>query len=471
MNAPLNVPPNVSLVTGATTVVQAVPASVPSALIAFADLEDRARQAKTLPELIFTIVNETFGILPYRQAVLWELDSRKATKLRLVSGLTKLGDDSPNSIFLRRLGREISKRLGDDGEYYVGSEFKGALQKEWPEYLPSYLLTFLIKDQWGQPRAIVGFALEDEASEPAQEWVIRLLGAYGHAWGALTGQRRKARSGWWKKPGVWIGLSLLALLALFIPVSLSVLAPTEVIAFDAQAVSAPMDGVIKVFHIQPNQVVKKGDLLITLDDTSLKSRREVAQKQLQVARADSLSAQQRAFTSDQSRGELASLNGRVAEREAEIQTIDEMLTRIDIRAARDGIAVFGDINDWQGKPVVTGERIAQLADPNDTGVLVWLPVADAINLEAGAPFRLYLQVAPLKPLEGKIVQTSYQVNLAPDGVASYRLRGRFENLDAEAKALARVGLKGTAKLYGAKAPLGYYLFRRPLSTLRELTGF
>jgi multidrug resistance efflux pump len=460
---------NAPLITGAT-VIQSVQSAQPAALVTFADLEERARQAKTLPELIFTIVNETFGLLPYRQAVLWELDTRKATKLRLVSGLTKLGDDSPNSIFLRRLGRDIAKRLADDGEYYVATDFKAALQKEWPEYLPSYLLSFVIKDQWGQARALIGFALEDEASELQQEWLIRLLGAYGYAWGALAGKRRQTKSGWWKQPGVWAVGAVLSLAALFIPVSLSVLAPTEVIAFDAQAVSAPMDGVIKQFHVQPNQAVKKGDLLISFDDSSLKSRKEIAQKQLQVARADSLSAQQRAFSSDQSRGDLASLNGRVAEREAEIQAIDELLSRIELRAARDGIAIFGDVNDWQGKPVVTGERIAQLADPKDTGVLVWLPVADAINLEAGAPFRLYLQIAPLKPLEGKIVQTSYQVNLGPDGVASYRLRGRFEALDESELALARVGLKGTAKLYGAKAPLAYYLFRRPLSTLREQTG-
>ncbi len=461
---------NAPLITGATTVLQAIPAAAPPALITYADLEERARQAKSVRELIFTIVNETFGLLPYRQAVLWELDSRKATKLRLVSGLTKLGDDSPNSIFLRRLGRDIAKRIGDDGEYYVATEFDSRLQKEWPEYLPNYLLSFVIKDQWGNERAIIGFALEDEAAEPQLEWVMRLLGAYGHAWGALTGQRTQLRSQWWKKRGVWAAAGVLSLLAMFIPVSLSVLAPTEIIAFDSQAISAPMDGVIKTFHVQPNQAVKKGDLLITLEDTSLKSRREVAQKQLQVARADSLSAQQRAFSSDQSRGELAGLSGKVAEREAEIQAIDELLSRIDIRATRDGIAIFGDVNDWQGKPVVTGERIAQLADPKDTGVLVWLPVADAINLEAGAPFRLYLQVAPLKPLEGKIVQTSYQVNLGPDGVASYRLRGRFDSLDTEGQTLTRVGLKGTAKLFGAKAPLGYYLFRRPLATLRELTG-
>ena len=249
------------------------------------------------------------------------------------------------------------------------------------------------------------------------------------------------------------------------------LSGAEVIAFDAMAIAAPMDGVIKTFHVTPNQIVKKDAPILSLDDSSLRSRREVAIKQLAVSKADALAAAQKAFASDQSRGDLANLNGRVAEREAEVAALDDMLTRVDVKAPRDGIAVFGDVNDWQGKPVVTGERIAQLADPNDVGVLIWLPVADAIALKQGSPIKLFLQVAPLKPLNATIVQTSYQVSLSPEGVASYRLRARFELLDKEEAAIARVGLKGTAKIFGEKASLGYYLFRRPLASLRELTGW
>ncbi len=463
MNAPLNV-----TVSNSSQAANAANAT----MVAFADLEERARQAKSVQELIFIITNETYGLLPYRQAVLWELDTGKRTKLRLVSGLTKLTDDSPNTIFLKRLGKEIATRLGDDGEYFVSTDFKSKLAQEWAEWMPDYLLCFYIKgpNANDRPRAIVGFALENEATELQQEWLIRLLGSYGYSWGALTGQRQKMSSGWWRNRLLWGAAAVLSLLAMFIPVRLSVLAPTEVISFDAIAVSAPMDGVVKEFKVTPSQVVKKGDVLLTLEDTTLKSRRDVAVKQLAVAKADALAAAQRAFASDQSRGELAALNGRVAEREAEITAIDDMLARVEVKAPRDGIAVFGDVNDWQGKPVVTGERIAQLADPKDNGLLIWLPVSDAINFDVGAVVKVYLQVAPLQPLSAKVVQSSYQVSLAPDGVASYRLRARFDGLDESELRQARVGLKGTAKIYGEKAALGYYLFRRPLATLREISG-
>ena len=183
-----------------------------------------------------------------------------------------------------------------------------------------------------------------------------------------------------------------------------------------------------------------------------------------------MSAAQKAFDNAQSRSELASLNGKVAERQAEVAYVDELLKRIEVRSPGQGVLVFGDINDWQGKPVVTGERVALLADPKDAGVLIWLPVSDAINLEPGAPVKLYLQIAPLKPLSATLSQTSYQAAQSPEGISAYRLRAKFDSLDEEQLKLARIGLKGTAKIFGERAPLAYYLFRRPLSTLRERTG-
>ena len=147
------------------------------------------------------------------------------------------------------------------------------------------------------------------------------------------------------------------------------------------------------------------------------------------------------------------------------------MARIEIRAASDGVVVFADINDWLGKPVITGERVALLGDPQSAGVMIWLPVADAIETEPGAPVRLFLQVAPLEPLQASLSQTGYQATLSPDGIASYRLRARFDGLTPEQGELARIGLRGTAKIHGDRATLGYYLFRRPLAALREWLGW
>jgi hypothetical protein len=98
---------------------------------------------------------------------------------------------------------------------------------------------------------------------------------------------------------------------------------------------------------------------------------------------------------------------------------------------------------------------------------VWLPVADAINLDVGAPIRLFLNTQPLSSLSASLLETSYQPVMSPANVSSYRVRGRFDK-DATG---ARIGLRGTARVSGEWTCLGYYLLRRPIAALREWTGF
>ena len=263
-------------------------------------------------------------------------------------------------------------------------------------------------------------------------------------------------------------LGALVLVLLFLlPIRQAALAPAEIVALDAATVASPLDGVIKTIHVRPNQMVKTGQPLFSLDDTTLRNRLEVAQKSIAVADAELLATTQKAFDNAQSKGELALLGGRAFEKRAELAAVQAQLARIDVVASHDGVAVFGDPDDWLGRPVSTGERIMLLANPDKPGVLIHLPVADAIALEIGAPVKLFLTVRPLSPLDGKVTETSYQAVLSPDGVASYRLRAVFD----DANNLARIGIRGTAKVYGGWVCLGYYLLRRPLATLREWSGW
>jgi Barrel-sandwich domain of CusB or HlyD membrane-fusion len=447
---------------------------------AFVHLEERARAAKSVRELLFSLANESWQLLGQRQAFVWDSRAENHSRLRVVSGIAQLGEDSPFTVWLKRLGTWLAKQVKKQpGAQYVSiDDVHPNLQEGWKEWLPDYLFVVPVLVPNRGQQAIVAYALDDGLDDTQAELAQRLADAYGHAWSGLEpkvkqGFFSRGYTGWRSLPRKLFAptLLLLAALAMFIPIRLSVLANAEIIALDAAVISAPLDGVIKTFHVQPNQAVKKDEPLFTLDETSLKNRREVAFKQLQVAKADAMAAQQKSFESETSRSELAGLNGRVAERQAELASVEDQFSRILVRAPATGVVVFGDINDWLGKPVTTGERVALLADPKDAGVLVWLPVSEAINLEAGAQIKLYLQVAPLKPLAATLTQTSYQAALSPDGISAYRLKAQLQLSTAEEQALARIGLKGTAKIYGEKASLGYYLFRRPIAFARELTGW
>jgi hypothetical protein len=428
-------------------------------------IEGRALEAPTLAALRFTIVNETHALTPFRQAALFEPEG---TKLRLVaaSGLASVANDSPFAVWLNRFAQRFPS---EDGVHRLNYEDASAEDEpNWSEWLPDHLLLVPLKSKQGELRGWVMYAREEPWSDSDAALLQRLHATFGYCHAALGRTQQSAWSGLrklFKHRKRWLLVGALVL-SLLIPVRLSVLAPAEVIALNAKAVSAPQDGVIGSFAVQPNARVKAGDLLFSLDDSALLNRRQVALQGLEVAKADAHVAQQRAFGDAKSKSEVAVALGRVREKEAELAAVESQAQRVEIRAEQDGVAIFADTNDWIGRPVQTGERVMQLAQPEDSGVLIWLAVADAINLELDAPVRLFLHTEPLSPRAAKLIEASYQSSLSPDSVAAYRLRASFD----EGTELPRIGLRGTARISGDWVLLGYYLFRRPLSTVREWTG-
>lgn len=440
-------------------------AMTPQTLAGLLHLSQQGMGSKTLASLGFVIANETLVLVNYRQASVFDVAVNGKYRLLTASGLVSVAEDSPFVVWLNRFaqtfpksGSCISLSFSD-----APTEFK----EGWQEWLPDQLLVSPLADSDGRTAGLVMYAREEPWRDAELAMLKYLHLAYGHCMAAL-GQRREGvgyrtrlalqgRSKW-----IWAALAAI----LLIPVRLSALAPAEVVALNAMAVSAPQDGVVGAVYVQPNAPVKAGDALFSLVDTTLSSRREVALKGLAVARSEALTAEQRAFDDVKSKGELAAASGRVREKEAELAAADALLARVTVKAERDGLAVFVDPNDWLGRPVQTGERVMQLANPLDTGVLVWLPASDALNLETGAAIRLFLHTQPLSPLNAALYQTSYQATPSPDGIAAYKLYARFDNDLGK----QRIGLRGTARVSGGWALLGYYIFRRPIAAVREWTG-
>ena len=92
----------------------------------------------------------------------------------------------------------------------------------------------------------------------------------------------------------------------------------------------------------------------------------------------------------------------------------------------------------------------RIADPSKVEVTINLPVSDAIILNEGAPVELYLDSNPLKPVKATMISASFPTD--------------------SGQTLPRIGLRGTAKVYGDEVRLGYYLLRKPLLAVRQWTG-
>lgn len=436
----------------------------PQLLLAVAALEERARAADSPAALAFSIANDAYPLLGFRQALVFDA----AWALRAVSGLALPTEDSPYLVWLRRTARWLETLPGGDGGRWVGAGDAGIpveVAEGWAEWWPAGFWLLNLVDRSGQGVGAALF-LMDMPPEPAVAGqVARLAATWGYCWGALGGARPPRR---WRLTGRRrrIAAAVLLVVAL-LPVRQSALAPAEVVPAEAVIVASPLDGVVHRFHVRPNQAVEAGAPLFSLDETTLRSRLDVAAKAVAAADAELHAASQRAFENAQSRSEVALLSGRAEEKRAELAAIRGQLARIDVVAPRAGVAVFGDPNDWLGKPVATGERILLVADPARPAMQIHLPVADAIALEPGAPVKLYLSTHPLSAIEGRVVETSYQAVTTPDGLAAYRLRAAIEGDAGD----ARLGLRGTAKIYGNWTVFAYYVLRRPLAALREWSGW
>ncbi len=435
-------------------------------VLELAALRDKALQADSLNALAFSMANDLYPLLHFHQALVFA-QRGQGFELLQVSGLTRPSEDSPYLVWLRRASRWVASQVPDQTPVWLDRDSvqpPAEIAEGWDEWWPRGLWCLPVHERDGQRLGLLLILLEQAPQPLAQQAVPSLLQTWAYCWVALTRQRRLLH---WhlSRRQVLLTCAVLAAL-LLLPVRQTALAPAQIVSRQAQIISSPIDGVIEQIQVRPNQAVEAGTPLFSLDETTLRSRAEVLGKEVAVADAELSAASQRAFDNPQSKGELTLLEGRAKQRRAELAAVQAQLKRTRVVSPRSGVAVFSDPNDWLGKPVVTGERILQVADPAQPAMLIQLPVADAIALEPGAEVTLFLTAYPLTPLKGKILETSYQARSTDDNVVAYRLLASIEDSPAH----ARLGLHGTAKLYGGRVMLGYYLLRRPLATLRAWTG-
>lgn len=447
-------------------------------LLVLLGLARRARAAGSADELAFLLVNDSHALCPYRQAALCFADGG----VRALSGVIAVDANVPYAHWLARVGRHLAA-----GEGVVrgvtAADLAEAEAAEWAEWLPQFALWLPIAGAASDGQTTSGGLLlaaerpwSDEAIALLAEWVD----TWAHAWHARTRPaawrraRRSARdwlrwqsaTSWWKQRRVRLA-ALVAAVLLF-PVRLSVLAPGELVAANPATIRAPLDGVLGQFHVLPNETVKAGQPLFSFDEAAIAARLEVARQALTTAQVEYRQLAQQAVSDAKSKTQLANLLGRIEEKRAEADYLSEQFARSRVLAPQDGIALFDDPSEWIGKPVQTGERIMRIAAPDDVEVEAWLAIGDAIALPDGAPVNLYLAADPLVSLAARVRYVAHDALLRPEGSYAYRLRARLDERGADSK--HRVGLKGTAKVYGARVPLIYWMLRRPLATVRQALG-
>ena len=433
-------------------------------------LVKRARHAATAQELAFIIVNEAHSLVPYRQAALWRRDGHGSGKIVALSGVPVVERNAPFTIWMNSvLARLDDKAPSPAARPVVAGDLPASLALDWAEWLPANGLWVPLVSPSQGPLGAIFLAREQPWGDGERYLLQELADGLAHAWAGFRGRQQRTLLGRLAKRRNAIKLAIAAVLfaLLWLPVTLSALAPAEVTPFEPTVVRAPLDGVVDRFVVQPNAEVTEGQLLLELDPRAIENRLEVASKALSVAEAEYRQAAQSAVFDDKFRAQLAILKGRADQKRADVTYAKSLLDRIHVTASRAGIALFDNPNDWIGRPVTIGERLLEIADQSQAELEIWLPVADAITLKPGADVDFFLNVAPDAPLRARLRQASYQATLSPSGVLGYRLKAQL----VDKARPPRIGLRGTAKVHGDPVTVFYYLVRRPLAAARQLIGY
>ncbi|HEY8096719.1 MAG TPA: HlyD family efflux transporter periplasmic adaptor subunit [Methylobacter sp.] len=433
-----------------------------AALATLLQLEKSFRNADTAEALAYTVVNDSRGLIVFRQAALWKIDSSEVVA---VSGLPVIDVNAPYISWLNKVFKQLSRDTSGEIRPLTAEDLQDGSADEWPQWIPAHALWLPVSAYGATPQAGLLLARESAWTEGELYLLEHMAHTFGHAWAALAPRPPFWKRDWLTKKPLLTGLAVLFCL-LWIPVRQTALAPASVIPGHPTILRAAIDGVVDRFYIQPNDQVIKGQPLLSLEEETIKNKLTVTRKALAVAEAEYRKTAQQAMFDMDSKAQVNILKSRTEQQEAEVRSMEDWLARIDIKAPHAGIAVFSDVNDWIGKPVTVGERILMVADPADVELEVQLPIADAINLETGSKVQFFLNVDPTTPVSAELYFAAYEAEVTPDEALAYRLKARFKQADV----LPRIGLKGTAKVFGSRVPLVYYVLRRPLAALRQWMG-
>ena len=427
--------------------------------------ESETRRAATVGELQFLIANETMKLARARQVFVL---TGTGARLRIdqVSSIGKVDRDAPRLRWIESLVAALGADTGlEKMREFVLPAYCQPDDQEHKEYPYRFMLWVPLTTR--DKKVFAGMLLAREVPWNEQDLIVsgRLSETYSHAWLALAGKRTVAprfKAGWLAAAAIAAVVA-----AGFIPVPLTVLAPTEVTAIDPRVVAAPMDGVIENILVAPNQQVSDNEVLVHLAATALRNELAISERNIEVAEARLKQISQSAVADPRMRAELAVSRSELALAQAKRDYARDLLNRSEIPAPSAGVAVFSDPREtglaglWRR---ASGSWRSLI--PGRIELRIDVPVADAIALKEGAKVRAFLDSDPLKPMDAAVRSVSFEAQMIENNTMAYRIYAtlaRRRGRDAAGHTRHRPGLwrQGSA---------GFLSVASPVAAMRQWLG-
>lgn len=434
-------------------------------------LEHNLKQYENISQIYYAIVNQTREFVEYEQAVLVSPNINGKLKTDAISDVATVDSTSLFVQIINELSQNLYKKYNNEKieVLNINSDIDETLKKELVSYTPSNVVWIPLKTYKNSIE--IEYYLLLFRKNPFDKKELEVLNflsqSYSHF---LFAHRKCSFLKFMQKFHIkskYIKYSFLVLvLLMFLPVNMSVLAPFEVQAKKPFVVTSAIEGVIDEITVESNDKVTKGQLLVKMKQNDLQNHYEIRRRKLNTSKAKLHTLKQASFYDSEKKSQITQLEMDVKLAQAELNFAKSKLDKTMIYSKNDGIAIINNSSEWIGKPIVTGEKIFLIAKEEIVEVKIMLNVSDTIFLQKDADIKLFFDNTVFQSWDAKISYIAYKPELTPEGVLSYKIIADFTNIKKN-EVVPKIGLRGTAKIYSNKVSLFFYLFRKPITSLRQ----
>ncbi len=204
-----------------------------------------------------------------------------------------------------------------------------------------------------------------------------------------------------------------------------------------RAVTAAMQGYVVEARARAGDVVRKGDLLASMDDRDLRLERQ----RLMSQRAQ-LESERRAAIAEGNRARSRILEAQGGQISAQTALVDEQILRTRLIAPFDGVIVKGDLSQSLGAAVERGSVLFELAPLDTYRVIMKVDERDITNVSTGQAGRLALSSMPNEEI-ALVIEKITPVSVVEEGRNYFRVEARAQG----AVEKLRPGMEGVGKIY------------------------
>jgi hypothetical protein len=327
-----------------------------------------------------------------------------------------------------------------------------------------------------QAKCVAVVTVEREAPAPFGEEERRWLETFGALLAPVIAQRVDAERGSWQRLRdelrrfmaallgprhlLWkaggLAAALVIALLVFLPVPYRVSAKTVTEGEIQRVAAAPFEGFLAASFVRAGDVVAKDQPLAQLDDHDLRVERAKW-----ASERDQYDNKLREAMAGHDLTAMQVVGAQLREAQAQLDLLDDKLSRVKVLAPYDGVIVTGDLSQQVGTPVEAGKKLFEIAPLRSYRIILQVDERDIGQVRVGQSGELVMTGLAGDPMPFTVAKIM-PVATAQDGRNFYRVEARLR----QDSPLLLPGMEGVGKIGAGRRKLGWVLLHSLFDWLR-----